>query len=345
MRQRSVCQPIAFSQFLAILSLLLLSFSVRAQTPIVYGQSIADTISPATEVEKYSIVVAAGDILWVRVSPVSSSVNVKLEIFHLGVLFDVKSTNSFGVMVESRKVVPMNGGGVYDIFVSDVGANNTGRFCISVERFNTPPTSKLLNCDGSLNSNIECNSSVRAFRYSVKQNAISRIVVAPTSSSVNPKVWICTPEGIIVAQDSTTAFGQPVTLQTTATETGCIYVFVGDTGGNNTGAFSISHSLLFGECATDCSTVETGEPNFREDLFLKSCPNPAINKLFVSLPQHSGIGYGTLTIFDSAGRVVLTHKPTDVNTRLDVAALPSGFYFLQLQVSDGTIRRGSFVKN
>ncbi|MBV6442265.1 MAG: T9SS C-terminal target domain-containing protein [Haliscomenobacteraceae bacterium CHB4] len=329
--------------FIPILMLRLVS--ANAQTPIAYGESITDTINPASDIEIFSVAVMPGDILWIRVSPVSSLVNPKVELWTpQGSLFASVSTQNAFEMVQLVKTIPNNSGGAYIILVSDTGADDTGRFCISVNKFNSPPNAAFLNCNASLNSTIDCNSTIKSFQYSVQQNAISRIVVSPVSSIADLKVWICTSDGSIIAQDSAETF-DAVMIDVTAAQTDCFYVFVGDTEGDNTGGFSISHALIFGSCDTGCPVVGTEESTSADNFPLSIYPNPATCEIFLTIHTHSGLRSTLLTVFDATGRPMLTHIIIDATTRIDVAALPSGYYFLQLQNPDGTVQRGSFVKN
>ncbi|MCE7921524.1 MAG: PKD domain-containing protein [Haliscomenobacteraceae bacterium CHB4] len=251
------------SKMTTCMAALLLPVWLAAQgmpTPIAYGESITDTINPASDVDLFTVTAMPGDILWIRVSPVSTVMNPKIEVrtpqgAPFGVI--VMAQSAFE-MVQFIDTIPINGGGTYTILVSDVGANNTGRFCITVDRFNSPPASNLLKCNASISSSIGCNSSIESFRYLVQQNSISRIVVSPVSSVADLHVWICTPDGAVIAEDSAETF-EAVTIDVTAAQTDCFYVFVGDTEGDNTGGFSISHALIFGECAT--ATIQTSPPD------------------------------------------------------------------------------------
>lgn len=236
----------------ALLALLCLPANFHAQTtptPIAYGQSILDTISPASEVDLFTLVTSPGDMLYLRVSPVSSFVNPKIEVWTpQGTLFASAFTGD-NDMVQLLKTIPPNGGGTYTILVSDNLADDTGRFCLTAERFNSPPAASLLNCNSSLNSAVECASSLKSFRFMTQQNALSRIVVTPVSSFVGARVWICAANGTVLAQDSAGTY-EAVTLDVSASQTDCYYVLVGDTEGDDTGGFAISHALLFGACAS-----------------------------------------------------------------------------------------------
>lgn len=251
---------LSFSKIAACLIVLMLPAWLAAQqnppTPIAYGQSITDTINYASEAEIFEVNAAVGDILWVRVAPVGLFLTPKVEILTpQGGLFAMASTNSYNTMVEIRKTIPANGTGVYTILVSDSGANGAGSFCISVERFNSPPTAQLIQCNSSLTNSSICNTSVKTFRYIVQQNAQTRIIVTPQGLFLTPRVWICAPDGTIIAQDSTNSYNQAITINVTAAQTDCYYVLVADTGGNGTGEFSISNNLIFGECGT--ATIQT----------------------------------------------------------------------------------------
>ena len=84
----------------------------------------------------------------------------------------------------------------------------------------------------------------------------------------------------------------------------------------------------------------------RETYTLEVYPNPAQETLNIELQQNV-LAKGALKIFDTNGRGVWQEnrdlKAGLNRLRIDVTALPSGYYTLQIE-SEGTVHRGAFVK-
>lgn len=245
---------------LGLISFVLLHGGLKAQTQISFEESIIDTISPASEIETYHTPsLESGDIVFIRVSPEVSLVRPRIRLINqAGVTIATAQTMTYNVGVDLISQVP---GGIYTITVSDVNSTNSGRFCISFNRLNSPPEAVLMGCNSNQNSTLECRSSIKTFKYSVLEGALAEIVVTPTISLVRPKVWICNPDGNIIARDSTNSYNTAVSVTVPPQpQTQCFYIIVTDLTGFNQGNFSISHGLLAGECISAVieSTPEDG---------------------------------------------------------------------------------------
>lgn len=103
----------------------------------------------------------------------------------------------------------------------------------------------------------------------------------------------------------------------------------------------------FGACSdTICTSIPILSLglNDLEHTSLAVFPNPASNKVSVSLPVMQGDGI--VRVLDFAGREIKT-MPIELSSKmidLDVSQIASGIYFIQVQ-SDFGIMTGKFVKN
>jgi hypothetical protein len=242
--------------FKCLLACLLFSFakpvSVSGQTPdpvpIAYGQSLTGTLPSTSATRKFILPFAQpGDILFIREA--ASGVLVKFELFPPsgGTAIKTVIANSFSELIQEIYTIPAGGEtGAYQVLISNIGIW-TGNFCLSVERMNTPPTAIFLGCDTSQTSGLDCNATVKAFRYLVQAGTGSRITVTPMS--ISPEVWVCDAAGDILLHGVTT-FGKQLVLDTIpAADTSCYYVFVADADGYWDNNFTISHTTIFGACA------------------------------------------------------------------------------------------------
>lgn len=92
------------------------------------------------------------------------------------------------------------------------------------------------------------------------------------------------------------------------------------------------------------TTTELGVGESASSSPLELYPNPAHEVLVVRSPFE---GASTLRILDAAGRVSFDGgtRTTNGPDRIDVKALPSGIYVVELRSQEGIIRRQKFVKN
>ncbi len=89
--------------------------------------------------------------------------------------------------------------------------------------------------------------------------------------------------------------------------------------------FFLKHSL-----PTTNSTSE--QLNFGD---FKIFPNPTSDYLLVHFPNNSTTIRKNITIFDPAGRACLKATLNSNENRINIGQLPSGMYFLELQVNEG----------
>jgi hypothetical protein len=73
-------------------------------------------------------------------------------------------------------------------------------------------------------------------------------------------------------------------------------------------------------------------------------PNPAHNKLQVQLPAGKGANAGA-TIFDHAGRQMLSAALQNGTNTIDIHSLKAGSYFIKIALADGEIINQRFIKN
>lgn len=116
----------------------------------------------------------------------------------------------------------------------------------------------------------------------------------------------------------------------------------------------LNHQSCVGDANTYQSTFDLNRPDLNyyitvtgnqvlgiDDLDqsqIKLLPNPVGNKLFIDIPEHVEIE--AVRVYDINGRMV--EKGPDVQT-LDISALPSGLYFLNLMTAENSISK-KFIK-
>ena len=87
--------------------------------------------------------------------------------------------------------------------------------------------------------------------------------------------------------------------------------------------------------------TSTEEPAFAREV--KLFPNPTSSQLYVELPA-SILGSATLTLRDLSGRTLATRRATNDREPLEVGALPTGTYLLEIRAAAGVIQRKVMVQ-
>jgi subtilisin family serine protease len=87
------------------------------------------------------------------------------------------------------------------------------------------------------------------------------------------------------------------------------------------------------DAAAALNATTTGRQLRAADMALNLYPNPATESLYLSAPRPL---QGSLTVLSPEGRQVLQTELEGQQTRLSVAQLPAGIYFLRLLLNDGS---------
>jgi hypothetical protein len=90
--------------------------------------------------------------------------------------------------------------------------------------------------------------------------------------------------------------------------------------------------------------VASGVPNVVAELKIQAYPNPATNYLKLSFPGYNNQTH-TLRLIDQTGRLIILEKIKAEITRIDVHALASGIYFLQIAEKGQTVKTFKIIKN
>lgn len=234
---------------LLVLSLCLFAGNppVFGQTPIAFGQCLNGSLpTQSSSITYQTPIVKPDDVLLIRVK--ESGVILKFEIYTpSGTLINTFYGSSTADLIQTIYKIPPGGQtGAYTIIVSNNGFF-TGNFSIALERMNEPETTVFLECDNSLNGNLDCGPTIKTYRFLMQQGSRSRIRVAPSGTA--PEAWLCDKSGNILRHEALT-LGNVITFDTIlATDTACLYVFVASSNGFFFNNYSITHTTISGNCA------------------------------------------------------------------------------------------------
>ena len=215
--------------------------------PIAFGENLIYSLeTTASDTAFSSPVVGPGDVLFFKLA--SDALQVKVELFAPGANTpDATISGAFNNDIELIYPIPEgHPTGAYILLISNIGIW-TGDDCITLQRMNEPPTAVHMGCEATKESTLPCDSDIKAFKYLVEANALSRIVVEGVFA---PEAWVCASDGSILQYGAESFNNQLVLDSIPAPETGCYYVFVSDDAAFWAGDFSISYTTLLGECAS-----------------------------------------------------------------------------------------------
>ncbi|PPK88138.1 putative secreted protein (Por secretion system target) [Neolewinella xylanilytica] len=102
------------------------------------------------------------------------------------------------------------------------------------------------------------------------------------------------------------------------------------------GVVHIINGILLPEALTS-----TQEPAFAREVSI--FPNPATSQVYVDLPT-SILNNATLTLRDFTGRTLLSRRATSDREPIEVGALPTGTYLLEIRADGGAIQRKVMVQ-
>lgn len=114
-----------------------------------------------------------------------------------------------------------------------------------------------------------------------------------------------------------------------------------DMNGDSVGMFQVGFSpeaMAVVSNALVGSTIQLAAAN---ELNYSIAPNPATSNLTVNLETAEAV---TFLVINQVGQNVLTQESSDVRTTLNIAALPTGVYFLAVVNEEGVMRTKRFVK-
>lgn len=238
----------SFSKIVAFVVIVLASNWVVAQdgTPIAFGQCKDSTLATASSTITYQTpFLYPRDVLLIRAK--GSGVRYKFELLSPnGTIVATMSSTSTADLLQTTYTVPQTGpAGTYNIIVSATGSFG-GNFSIAIEKMNEPANAVFLECNASLDGSLNCGPIIKTYRFLVQEGSRSRIKVVPSGTA--PEVWLCDKTGNILSHESG-SLGNIITFDTVlASQTDCYFLFVASSNGFFFNQFSVSHTLLLGDC-------------------------------------------------------------------------------------------------
>ncbi|HXF04496.1 MAG TPA: right-handed parallel beta-helix repeat-containing protein [Blastocatellia bacterium] len=202
-------------------------------TSLTFGQNLTASINVAAELDAYSFMANAGDMVRVRMSRSSGSLNPMIELFDsTGVR--LAQVSGFDAAILDKT---LNSSGTYSLLLSDDNGRETGGYGISLQRLNDPVGATPLNFGQTTTATITAAAEIDAYTFDGRAGQTVTIRMQRTSGSLNPLIELFNAAGTRLQQAS--AFND-VTLTLTLPTTGRFTILVSDDNGRETGNYQLS---------------------------------------------------------------------------------------------------------
>ncbi|MBI4468919.1 MAG: right-handed parallel beta-helix repeat-containing protein [Acidobacteria bacterium] len=205
--------------------------------PLQYGQTVVGSIDSPGNAIVYGFEATAGDVIRVRMSRATQSLNPKITIIDpqghaLGEVADFDDA-ILGVSAPEP--------GTYRIRAEDDNGRETGSYGLHLQRLNNPVGARLLTAGQNLSSSIDAVAEMNAFSIVANAGDKLRIRMSRATGSLNPMVELFDSSGASLAE--LTDFDDAI-LNTMTTASGTYYLLLGDDNGRDPGGYGVSLQRL-----------------------------------------------------------------------------------------------------
>jgi YD repeat-containing protein len=216
-------------------------------TPITCGQVLSGSISTAGELDIYSFTVSANDVVTIRRTKTSGSLNPYLELFNAAGSRIAGPTTQIDMTFATA--------GTYTILVRDYNTAATGNYLLSWQRFNSP-CAPAISCGLAATGSIGTTTGAPPwafYRLTASANDIVKIRAVKTSGSLVPYLDLYSFNGSLV----TNAAGE---INTTLSVGGTYTIVVRDQSNTYTGGYAVTWQKWNNPCASaiNCGQVVSG---------------------------------------------------------------------------------------
>ena len=232
---------------------------------LAYGDhTVGCVISPPGDIDRFQFAGAAGD--QVRINGLSQSINFSplMEIYDSGFTkITEESCLTTYCSFTLNLILPATG--IYTIFVSDVGNNNTGNYTLQIERIVPTLVSEHMDYDSSSSDTIEPATDVDFYNFNVTAGTQIRFNVLASSINFAPVVEIRDPNGTVVVNGTNDGASCNSTYCSFAVDlspvlTGIYSLLIHDLNTNNPGDYQLSLWCLVGPCDSDGDGIPDADP-------------------------------------------------------------------------------------
>ncbi len=300
---------------------------------LVSGQTVTGSIDPIGDVDEWTIFAGAGDDLFFTILETESAVELVVTIRDpSGSVVASGSTNT-GLNLYAADVPTT---GIYSIVVSDSGNDETGSYALTAVLSTGGVTDDVSIVSGETVSGTLIAGDIDTFTIDATAGEDFFLTILETSPAIELAVTVYDPTGALVTSGSTNAG-----LNLYAADlpvTGTYSVIIRDSGGDETGGYSLTTVLSTGGVTDDVSIVsgETVSGNLAAgDIDTFTIDATAGEDFFLTILETSPAIELAVTVYDPTGALV-TSGSTNAGLNLYAADLPvTGTYTVIIRDSGG----------
>lgn len=200
-----------------------------------YGANRVDRLA-AGAVQDYRFQGAAGDRVTIRIADGTAAFDSRLEVYDPGGALLIGEWDRGGV--EFRLNLNLNQNGPYRIRVSEEGDDAGGRYGLSLQRLNASPSAIVLTKGQQQRAAMERLGALRAYLFCGTAGDRVRLRLQGRDAAFDSQLELYSPRGTLLASDFG-ADGTVASLDLSLEEDGLYTVLAADSGGNDTGEYTL----------------------------------------------------------------------------------------------------------
>ncbi|MCA9322486.1 MAG: PPC domain-containing protein, partial [Planctomycetes bacterium] len=247
-------------------------------TLLAYGDHTSGcAISPATQIDIFTFLGTAGDLIRVAIDGTSNDFDPNLQIldpagatFHLQTC-SANSISTCSLVAEAGTggLAPLPSTGFYTLIVSDAGSNNAGNYILGLERIVPPLGNPVVSYGLSSSDLLSPSVDVDWMSFNALAGDLITINLLTTTADLDLALRVYDPTGAVLVSGSCSANSISVCSfsipPTAITVSGTYHLMFFEIGTDNVGGYQFSLQCLFGP---SCATTSSSYPGTVEDLEL-----------------------------------------------------------------------------
>jgi hypothetical protein len=225
--------------------------------PIAYGSHTTGcSISPATDLDRFSFVGLAGDVVRVCVLSLTGGFDPRLEWRDPnGALIHDSFCDAPGCCAGCSRLVELTleATGEYTLSLSDAGMDQGGSYLLQVERIPPFGTIPAVAFGTTVSSGVSPQCDLDFFAFEAAADSLVRVTVLSTTGGYDPRLELWDPTGAKIHDEFCDApgccAGCLVTEDLALPMPGLYVLAISDSGIDQTGNYQLSLQCLDGNCA------------------------------------------------------------------------------------------------
>ncbi len=233
-------------------------------------------ISPAVDSDPFCFLGTAGDQVRIIILGRSDFFDPRLEIRDPTGVLIINTACTGNRRCCLNQNVTLEETGLYNLRVSDSGANETGSYTLQIEKI-PPVAAPCLTYGSSVSDTISPQTDVDFIAFQGVAGTTIRATVLGRSDFFDPRLEILDPSGVIIEDRACTGNRRcSFSVEKNLVLDGTYFMFISDAGCNETGGYQINLECLFGSCP-----IPNPPLNVSLDLPLRTLSIAAMDTLLV----------------------------------------------------------------